>query len=135
MNARTSEDWLEENAGHIVRGRLRWLSTPLKVVCHNSTAAAKTNESAGEGDHGGVKEYWGGGYAEGTVTPLEWVLPKNGTMPPIRPMRQNRDRKSASMAICAVCVAVALCLWAVLGLRARRGRFGGVGLTVRWESS
>ncbi|CAN0307073.1 unnamed protein product, partial [Hapterophycus canaliculatus] len=32
VNARTSEEWFEENAGHVVRGRRRWLSTPLKVV-------------------------------------------------------------------------------------------------------
>lgn len=32
VNARTSEDWFEKNAGHVVRGRLQWLSSPIKVV-------------------------------------------------------------------------------------------------------
>ncbi|CAM9588296.1 unnamed protein product, partial [Laminaria digitata] len=41
VNARTSEDWFEQNAGHIVRGRLRWLSAPVKVV-RNSTAQSAT---------------------------------------------------------------------------------------------
>lgn len=30
VNARTSQDWVEHSAGHVVRGRLRWVSTPLK---------------------------------------------------------------------------------------------------------
>lgn len=46
VNARTSEDWFQENNGHIVRGRRHWLSPPLKVVRPTTpttaTAAAAT---------------------------------------------------------------------------------------------
>ncbi|CAN0079464.1 unnamed protein product [Ascophyllum nodosum] len=32
VNARTSEDWFHESAGHVVRGRVTYLSRPLKVL-------------------------------------------------------------------------------------------------------
>ncbi|CAM9916764.1 unnamed protein product [Scytosiphon promiscuus] len=38
VNARTSNDWFQENAGHVVRGRRRWLSPPLKVLTPSASA-------------------------------------------------------------------------------------------------
>lgn len=77
VNARTSEDWFEQNAGHTVRGRLRWLSPPVKVVRNSraqsatalkgqisvDTKAQNSVEGEGEGGEGGG----GGGEGEDHV--------------------------------------------------------------------
>ncbi|CAM9333225.1 unnamed protein product [Ectocarpus sp. 4 AP-2014] len=87
VNARTSEDWLEENNGHIVRGRLRWLSTPLKVaaslppnseapVVPPNTTAPAVNETSGEGE---AAERGEEGYREGTIPPTERAMPWGGS--------------------------------------------------------
>lgn len=43
VNARTSQNWVEHNAGHVVRGRLRWVSPPLKVGRREGSAGARVS--------------------------------------------------------------------------------------------
>ena len=89
MNARTSEDWFEQNAGHIVRGRLRWLSAPLKVLITSTAQSAalqndnKTGGSNGrnypdQGGGGGGGEGGGSGWTEGVDILDPMLTPQHG---------------------------------------------------------
>lgn len=132
MNARTSEDWFEKNGDHVVRGRVRWISAPLKIVARTPQLDAGLdlkNQTPAEG--GGVHEYWGGGYGKGTVPPFVWVMPANKSVSVDMEAKEPKgvEVKVAVLTGLLLLASVAVALGFVA--RARKRRFGGATSSVR----
>ena len=141
VNARTSEDWFEQNAGHIVRGRLRWLSAPLMVVgMSNAQSAVVPNGNNTGGSNGQTSAGGGGGGGggdegeEGVHNEWEGLLrPQLSDAPPMPGPTEatgslmpevEEGKKSSILPFTLVFFAIGMLAFGLL-VRSRRNLSGG----------
>lgn len=77
MNARTSEEWLYESSGHVVRGRKIWLSPPLKVVDKASQGLFPSDAPVEANDEGSKGKIPSAKSQEAPADPIESPLSGN----------------------------------------------------------